>query len=346
MDREVIKQAVLSSAAELGNGLLKGAGFAGKTALKGAEFAGKTALKGAGAAGKLLMKGTAAGIKNLSRMDRKDLAIIGCAAAVATAVPVFLVAPGFASREKKAPFLCRNFAHRGLHSRDHTVPENSLKAFELAAAAGYGIELDVQLSSDGQVVVFHDADLERVCGVKGKVEDRTFAELQELRLLGTDEKIPLFTDVLAVVRGRGPLIVELKNGTRNTELCEKTYAILKEYKGDYCIESFNPVIVAWFRKNAKEVLRGQLAAPVPEYEGEVKKFTAYLLSHTLLNFLSRPQFIAYKIGRRPPSVRLSCLLGAMNVGWTSHEVRSERGRAAVIFEFYRPKLVYRNRNRK
>ena len=335
MKREEIGQAALSVAADLGKGLLKGAGFAGKTALKGA-----------GAAGKLLLKGTAAGIKSLSNMDRRDLITVGCAAAAATAVPVFLLAPGFASREKKAPFLRRNFAHRGLHSRDLTVPENSLKAFELAAAAGYGIELDVQLTRDGQVVVFHDADLERVCGVKGLLEDRTFEELQELRLLNTEEKIPLFTDVLAVVRGRGPLIVELKNGKQNKELCEKTYAILKEYKGDYCIESFNPVIVAWFRKHAKEVLRGQLAAPIPEYEGEVKPFTAFLLSHVLLNFLSRPHFIAYKIGRRPPSVRLSCLLGAMNVGWTSHEVRNERGRAAVIFEFYRPRLIYRKGSRR
>ncbi|MBO6014493.1 MAG: glycerophosphodiester phosphodiesterase [Oscillospiraceae bacterium] len=335
MKQEEIRQLALRTAAGLGKGLLKGAGFAGKTALKGA-----------GAAGKMLLKSTAAGLKSLSRMDRKDLATIGCIAAAATAVPVFLLAPGFATKEKKAPFLRRNFAHRGLHSRDLTVPENSLKAFELAAAAGYGIELDVQLSRDGQVVVFHDAELERVCGVKGKVEDLTFEELQELQLLHTEEKIPLFTDALAVIRGRGPLIVELKNGKRNKELCEKTYEILKNYKGDYCIESFNPVIVSWFRKHAKEVFRGQLAAPVPEYEGEVNRFTAYLLSHTLLNFLSRPHFIAYKIGRRPPSVRFSCALGAMNVGWTSHEVRNERGRAAVIFEFYRPRLVYRNGHRK
>jgi glycerophosphoryl diester phosphodiesterase len=330
MKREEIEKVALSVAADLGKGLLKGA-----------EFAGKTALKGAGAAGKLVLKGTAAGIKSLSNMDRKDLVTVGCVAAAATAVPLFLLAPGVASREKKAPFLRRNFAHRGLHSRDLTVPENSLKAFELAAAAGYGIELDVQLTRDGQVVVFHDADLERVCGVKGLLEDRTFEELQELRLLNTEEKIPLFTDVLEVVRGRGPLIVELKNGKSNKELCEKTYEILKGYKGDYCIESFNPRIVAWFRRHAKEVLRGQLAAPAKDYEGEVKPFTAFLLSHVLLNFLSRPQFIAYKIGRRPPSVRLSCLLGAMNIGWTSHEVRNERGRSAVIFEFYRPRLIYR-----
>ena len=330
MEREEWKKAMLAAAGDLGKGLLKGAGFAGKTALKGA-----------GAAGKLLVKGTAKGIKRLGEMDRKDLVTLGCVAAAAVAVPVFLVAPGRASGQKKAPFLYRNYAHRGLHSRDLTVPENSLKAFELAAGAGYGIELDVRLSADGQVVVFHDDSLERICGVKKRVDELSWAELQELHLLDTQEKIPLFSEALAVIRGRGPLIVEVKNGKSNKELCEKTYELLKAYKGDYCIESFNPMIVAWFRRHAKEVIRGQLAQPAKDYEGEVSGFTAFLLSHVLMNFLCRPQFIAYKIGYRPPTVRLSCALGAMNVGWTSHEIRNERGRAAVIFEFYRPKLVFR-----
>ena len=332
MDKKEMRKKVFHFAGTLGKGLLKGAGFAGKTALKGV-----------GTAGKLLGKGVSNGIKKLGELDRDDLVTVGCITAAAVAVPVFLTAPGRASRERKAPFLLHNFAHRGLHSRDLTVPENSLKAFELAAGAGYGIELDVQLSRDGKVVVFHDADLSRVCGVKARVDELSFGELQKLRLLNTEERIPMFEDVLAVIRGRGPLIVELKTGKRNRELCEKTWEILKKYQGDFCIESFDPTIVAWFRRHARSVIRGQLAAPAAEYAGQANRFTAFLLSRTLLNFLGRPHFIAYKIGRRPPTVRLSCALGAMNVGWTSHEVRNERGRAAVIFEFYRPKLVYRKR---
>ena len=264
------------------------------------------------------------------------------AAAAALAVPVFLVAPGGASKRQKAPFMGMNFAHRGLHSRDKRVPENSLEAFRLAAREGYGIELDVQLSRDGQVVVFHDDTLERVCGVKARVDELDYAELSQLSLCGTEQRIPLFSQVLAEVRGRGPLIVELKNGRRNRELCEKTYALLESYRGEACIESFNPLIVTWFRLHGADLVRGQLAMPCRRYREEgYKPLTAFLLSHVLLNFLARPQFIAYKIGFRPVLVRLSETLGAMRVGWTSHEPRNEKGRDAVIFEFYKPKLRYK-----
>ena len=315
----------------------------GKTLLKSARLAGRAAIKTAGVAGNLLYKGAVKGIDKLGEMDRKDLWKLGGAAACAVALPVFILAPGRADRRQKEPFRNRNFAHRGLHSRDRSVPENSLKAFDLAAEAGYGIELDVQLSKDGQVIVFHDDTLNRVCGIDARVDELNYAELRDLSLLDTEEKIPLFSDVLAVIRGRGPLIVELKNGRSNKELCEKTCEMLRKYNGEVCIESFNPMIVAWFRFHAKEFLRGLLSAPKEEYEGQTSKFTAFLLSRGMINFICRPQFIAYKIGKRPASINLSLALGAMNVGWTSHETRNEKGRDAVIFEFYRPKLIYRRR---
>lgn len=174
---------------------------------------------------------------------------------------VFLVAPGRASKKDKKPFMYKNFAHRGLHKKDKTVPENSLAAFERASSYGYGIELDVQLSKDGQVVVFHDDTLNRVCGVDSRVDEKTYDELSKISLCGTTQTIPLFSEVLKTVRGRGPLIVELKNGKRNEELCEKTYALLEKYSGEYCIESFNPFIVRWFKKNAPEVIRASLQPP-------------------------------------------------------------------------------------
>ena len=273
--------------------------------------------------------------------DRKRFLLIAGAAVTAAALPVALLAPGRATKRQKAPFWGLNFAHRGLHTRDKSIPENSLPAFERAARAGYGMELDVQLSKDGQVVVFHDDTLDRVCGVHARVDEKTWAELQELRLCGTEYGIPLFSEVLQTVRGRGPLIVELKNGRRNRELCEKTSALLATYRGDVCIESFNPLIVAWFRLHAHDLVRGQLAAPRKEYLNQMGRVKAFLLSRCLLNFLGRPQFIAYKIGYRPPSVRLAEHLGAMRVGWTSHEPRNERGRDAVIFEFYRPKVRFK-----
>ena len=258
---------------------------------------------------------------------------------------VFLVAPGRASKKDKKPFRYKNFAHRGLHKKDKTIPENSLAAFERASSYGYGIELDVQLSKDGQVVVFHDDTLNRVCGVDSRVDEKTYDELSKISLCGTTQTIPLFSEVLKTVRGRGPLIVELKNGKRNEELCEKTYALLEKYSGEYCIESFNPFIVRWFRKNAPEVIRGQLANPPKDYNGEVGPITAVILGNCLLNFLSRPQFIAYKITPKPFTVKLCEALGAMKVAWTSHDWVNEKFYDAVIFEFYKPKLKYKKYRR-
>lgn len=258
---------------------------------------------------------------------------------------VFLVAPGRASKKDKKPFMYKNFAHRGLHKKDKTVPENSLAAFERASAYGYGMELDVQLSKDGQVVVFHDDTLNRVCGIDSRVDEKTYDELRQMSLCGSTQTIPLFSEVLKTVRGRGPLIVELKNGKRNEELCEKTYALLSKYSGEYCIESFNPFIVRWFKKNAPEVIRGQLANPPKDYNGEVGPLTAVILGNCLLNFLARPQFIAYKITPKPFTVKLCEALGAMKVAWTSHDWVNEKFYDAVIFEFYKPKLKYKKYRR-
>ena len=161
--------------------------------------------------------------------------ILGAAAAVT--LPVFLAAPGRAGKAQKAPFLGWNFAHRGLHRADKSVPENSLEAFRLAEEAGYGVELDVQLSQDGQVVVFHDDTLDRVCSVHGRVDAFPYEQLRQMSLCGTEQHIPLFSQVLEVFGGRGPLLVELKTGPRNRELCEKTLALLEGYRGEVCIES-------------------------------------------------------------------------------------------------------------
>ena len=190
----------------------------------------------------------------------KNHAKLFCAAAAAAAVPVFLLAPGHASRRQKAPFLGMNFAHRGLHSRDKSVPENSIAAFRLAARAGYGVELDVQLTRDKQIVVFHDDTLLRACGVDARVDDYRWQELcEKMRLFGTEHTIPLFSQVLSVVRSQVPLIVELKTGGDWQGLCARVRDMLRSYEGPYCIESFDPHIVRWFYRNAPEILRGQLS---------------------------------------------------------------------------------------
>lgn len=275
-------------------------------------------------------------------MKKSCALILASAAAAAVAVPLFLVAPGKTSDEKKSPFMGLNVAHRGLHSKDKTVPENSLEAFRLASEAGYGIELDVQLSKDGRVVVFHDDNLKRVCGVEKRVDELDYQELSALSLCGSEQRIPLFAEVLKLVDGRSPLIVELKKGRRNRELCEKTCSLLRGYKGEYCIESFDPRIVAWFRRKAPEILRGQLANTMADYKGEVSSpLLSFALSRCLLNVIARPQFIAYSLKKRPLLVRICELMGAMKVCWTSHEVKNEKGRDTVIFEFYNPSVRFK-----
>ena len=129
--------------------------------------------------------------------------------AVLAAVYLFLIFPGQSSEEDRAPFMHRNFAHRGLYDNEKGVPENSLAAFRAAMENGYGCELDVQFTKDKQLIVFHDNDYKRACGVDKPVWELTLEEAKELRLFGTDERIPTFREVLDTIAGQNPLIVEI-----------------------------------------------------------------------------------------------------------------------------------------
>ncbi|MBO4288570.1 MAG: glycerophosphodiester phosphodiesterase [Lachnospiraceae bacterium] len=259
---------------------------------------------------------------------------------------LFLIAPGKrADKEAYAPFQNRNIAHRGLFEADQSIPENSLAAFARAVEAGYGIELDVQLSKDGKVVVFHDGDLKRICGVDQPVDALTLKQLKKLSLCGTEERIPLFKEVLELVDGRVPIIVELKAGGHDKLLCGKVRAILEEYDGEYCMESFDPRIVGWFKKHMPQVVRGQLSCPAESFKKGTSALQSFVLSHVMMNCVSRPQFIAYQIGPQPFTVRLAERLGAKKVCWTSHDPANEQLYDTVIFEHYRPKVWY-NVNKK
>lgn len=239
-------------------------------------------------------------------------------------------------------FLHRYYAHRGLHNAERGCPENSLAAFRAAAEKGYGVELDVQLSQDGQVIVFHDDTLDRVCGVHGNVADYPLSRLREMRLLQTTETIPLLTEVLDVLSGRaGPLIVELKTGRHNQELCAKTLALLRHYPGVFCIESFDPRIVRWFRKNAPEIFRGQLAQPASFYLPLFSKSVARLLAGCRFSFLNRPDFIAWRIGPVSRRIHRLCHGNRLLIGWTSHQAEQDApGYDSIIFESCFPPLKY------
>lgn len=264
--------------------------------------------------------------------------------AVCLAALYLLLCPGRFSDAQRQMITGVNHAHRGLHTKDRAIPENSLPAFRAAVEAGYGVELDIQLSKDGQVVVFHDDTLDRVCGVHGRVDAFTLAELREMRLCGTGETIPLLTEVFDVMAGKTPMIIELKTGPRNGELCKKALAQMRAYSGPYCIESFDPRIVRWFKKNAPDILRGQLA-DAPRAYGKRARLQGFVMGHLLSNGLARPQFIAYGPGKKPCTARLAEALGALRVCWTVRPeddiAAKEAENDAVIFEFYRPKPKYR-----
>ena len=285
-------------------------------------------------------RGKSLGLSGVLRPVSKDgllAAGITAAAAGIAALPFWLLAPAKAKEEDRKKFVGRYYAHRGLYEEDQSVPENSLAAFKRAVEWGYGIELDVQLSRDGFAVVFHDDDLQRACGDPRKVNDVPWQELRAMRLFGTKKGIPLFRDVLSLIGGKVPLIVELKSGPRNEELCRSVCAILRDYAGDACVESFDPRIVAWFRRNDPKRIRGQLAQPPQLYrEDGMSAVRSAILGATLLNVMARPHFIAYRIGGKPAPVRLSESMGAMRFGWTSREEGDADGFDSVIFEYYRP----------
>ncbi len=202
------------------------------------------------------------------------------------------IKPRLSKRREWAPFKEVYYAHRGLHDNSSQAPENSMLAFRKAVKAGYGIELDVQLTKDRIPVVFHDFTLERACKDSKKVYEYTYEELQRFSLFDSEEKIPKLEDVLKEVNGRVPLIVEIKLEWMDLTVCTVVDRLLREYKGLYCVESFNPLVLTWYRRYRNDVLRGQLADAFLK-TGEFKGVLYFFLQNLLLNWMTRPDFIAY-----------------------------------------------------
>ena len=232
---------------------------------------------------------------------------------------LYLIAPRKAGEHtpKREPFR-GSYAHRGLHGAG--IPENSLLAFKAAVDSGYGIELDIQLSRDGRVMVFHDENLFRMTGLDRELCELDAEELRALRLKDTSEKIPYLTEVLALVGGRVPLLIELKGkSVTDMRLCEKAEKLLLPYKGLWCVESFNPMQIRWWKKHRPDVVRGQLVTNlIQKKDGSFSKNpTDYLLTALLLNVFSRPDFIAADGRMKNPSVALcKKLFSADRFVWT------------------------------
>ncbi len=227
----------------------------------------------------------------------------------------------FAIRGRKNPRMAplRDFvyAHRGLH--DAQKPENSLAAFRAAVEHGYGMELDVHLTKDGTLAVIHDSLLARTTGKPGKIEDLTADDLNSCFLEGTTETIPTLPEVLALVDGKVPLIIEVKtDGGNYAALTEAVCELLRSYGGLYCLESFDPRAIHWLKKNRPDLLRGQLAENYFRTASTLPWYLKLCLSFQLFNFLTQPDFTAYSFPHRKnlPTLLVRKLWGVQGVSWT------------------------------
>lgn len=234
-----------------------------------------------------------------------------------------------------------SYAHRGLHGDG--VPENSMAAFRAALENGFGIELDVHLLQDGGLGVMHDSALKRTTGREGRMEALTTAQLADYTLEGTGETIPAFAQVLALFAGKAPLIIELKTAGDNVDaLCRTVCQALEGYEGPYCIESFDPRCVRWLRVHRPDIIRGQLAENfLRSGQGFPKPFL-WAMRCNLLDFYTRPDFIAYQFADRRTLSNCLCrkLLGIQGVSWTlccreDYDTAVREG-WLPIFEGFRP----------
>jgi glycerophosphoryl diester phosphodiesterase len=231
-------------------------------------------------------------------------------------------------------------AHRGLHDNSAGIPENSLAAIERAVQNNFPIELDVRLLKDFEVAVFHDKNLERMTQCEGPIRDYDSEQICYVKLLKSQQTIPLLSEVLEAVGSRVPLIIEVKKEDHRVGLLEKMiWQRLSSYKGIYAVVSFNPFTLKWFRKNAPEAIRGQLST---DFRGEDLPFyTKILLRNLFLNFVSKPDFILYDIRCLPNwAAGRARARNIPVIGWTSRS-KEEHLKALqfcdnVIFEGYFP----------
>lgn len=237
------------------------------------------------------------------------------------------------------------FAHRGLHDMETGIPENSMAAFRRAVEHGFGAELDVHLMADGELAVVHDSSLRRVCGADVYIEDLTAADLKDRPLMGTQEHIPLFREVLTLFEGKTPLIIELKVERGNAAaLTDAVMTALEGWNGTYCVESFHPAAVLRLKEKYPHVLRGQLSQNFLRGSevGHLSLPVRFMLTNLLTTAVTRPDFISYNWkDRGNVSLRLmKALYGVHEVDWTvrdqaTMESLEEEG-AVPIFEGFLP----------
>ena len=244
-------------------------------------------------------------------------------------------------RERREELLVMrtSYAHRGLHNA--AQPENSLSAFAAAIEAGYGIEFDVRLTADKVPVVFHDETLARVCGCTGAISAMPYHALRQLRLGQSHEGIPSLAEVLRQVDGQVPLLIEVKGDGIDPEICVQMAQLLDNYDGVFSIQSFNPLYLSWFRAHRPGYIRGLLYTNLFKDNIPLCWWKKTALSLMLLNFLVRPDFIAYNRAHPTELPLLLCrnLFAAPCLCWTIHseaEANATPAGTAIIFEGFTP----------
>ncbi len=229
-------------------------------------------------------------------------------------------------------------AHRGLHTKE--LPENSIGAIVNALEAGYPIELDVRQIADGNIVIFHDESLARMTHQDGYTKNLVTNELSSYKLAGTEFTIPTLEEVLQIVDGQVPLLIEIKNEGKVGELESKLWSILKNYNGEFAIQSFNPYTLEWFKNNAPHVWRGQLSSFFKDVN--LSFFKKFALKRMLLNKkVSCPNFISYDT-RFLPNYYVKRYKKIPLLAWTVNS-QSEYMRVVkycdnIIFENFEPKI--------
>lgn len=211
---------------------------------------------------------------------------------------LFLIMLLPAKQRKDMVWMKKYTAHRGCFTQDQSIPENSLAAFKEAINRNMNIELDVRLDKDGELIVFHDATLDRMCDVIGQVESLDHAQMSQWFLKDSMEKIPTLKQVLDLVDGKVGLIIEIKPTKQIERVCKNVCTMLDQYPGKFAVCSFHPMIVFYFKKHRPQYIRGQIIEPFFGKK-DVSLFNKFFLLINGYNLMTQCNFVSYKFNLAP-----------------------------------------------
>jgi glycerophosphoryl diester phosphodiesterase len=241
---------------------------------------------------------------------------------------------------KLAWLIERPIAHRGLHDGARGIVENTATAFDAAISRGYVIECDLQLSADGEAMVFHDARLDRLTTATGRVIDQPAAALKEVAFRDTPERMQTLAELLHQVQGRVPLVIELKSHWDGSlALARRTVELVSRYDGRIALMSFDPEVVAGLCELAPWAVRGMVAERVSDARLDLAR--RLCLRHFSHVDRSRPHFLSYQVDGLPwgPS-RAFRRAGLPVICWTVRDVQtaswSRRYADQITFEGFLP----------